>query len=35
MAIALCKELIANGEIDSNKVINTLEKALNVELVER
>lgn len=29
------KELIANGEIDSNKVINTLEKALNVELVER
>lgn len=29
------KQLIAEEEIDSNKVINTLEKCLGVELVER
>lgn len=29
------KQLIAEGEIDSNRVINTLEKCLGVELVER
>ncbi len=29
------KELISNGEIDSNKAISALEKALGVELVER
>ena len=27
--------MIADGEIDSNKVISALEKALNVELIER
>ena len=29
------KQLIASGEIDSNKVISTLERCLGVELVER
>ena len=29
------KQLISTGEIDSNKVINTLEKHLGVELIER
>lgn len=29
------RQLIADGGIDSNKVITTLEKCLNVELVER
>ncbi len=29
------KQLIAEEEIDSNRVINTLEKCLGVELVER
>lgn len=29
------KQIIAEGEIDSNRVINTLEKCLGVELVER
>lgn len=29
------RQLITAGEIDSNKVISALEKALNVELVER
>lgn len=31
----LAKQLIAEEEIDSNRVINTLEKCLGVELVER
>ena len=29
------KQMVADGEIDSNKVIATLEKALGVELVEK
>ena len=29
------KQLIADGEIDSNKAINALEKALGIELIER
>lgn len=29
------KELIANGEIDSNKAIAALEKSLGIELIER
>jgi len=29
------RQLIADGEIDSNKVITTLEKALKTELIER
>lgn len=29
------REMIANGEIDSNKAIAALERALNIELIER
>ena len=29
------RKLIAEGEIDSNKVISTLEKCLSIELIER